>query len=504
VLVANKSALIKVNVTSSNAQEAKPTGTLRVENSAGALQQEIALRVPSAALPSSVPLVPSLANAYTAELPANQVKQGLRLTVRLSNGQTTTINPRVGGSFPMTLVAVPIQLGNVVGKVVPGTAQYITARAPVTSVRVDQRQPYVSRRVSAPPSAESGWSAVFSAVLNELADLHSLEQASDETHYYGFIPKRSFGLAGLGFRPGVAAVGFDLPDRPAAVIETMMHELGHNFSLPHAPCGGPAGPDPQYPYANAQLGAGNRYIWFYNIETQAFVDPRPTNRHDIMSYCDGDTFSDYNYRKMQLFLNPGDRSEVDSAAAAMRAAGPQELLLVSGQIENGKVTVNPVKSLFGVAKPPKQGAYTLRMNTPQGVVEQSFTGQELDHLPDVQHFSFTIPNPGAMTSLAVMREGQTMTQTTASPAVMSRITRGVLRAAAPTVQVSETGGMLSLTWDSAEHAFLTVTHVGVKRTVVAQDLGGGSVTVPAQLPAGGSYEFSLSDGLNTTRVQVNR
>ncbi len=505
VLVADKPALVKVNVVTNNAQEGKPSAVLRVQNSSGAVQQEIALRAPTAALPSSVPAVPSLADSYTATVPSSLVRQGLRLTVALSNGQTTTVTPRVGAGTAVTLVAVPIQLGSVVGQIVPGTGPYVNARVPVSSVNVVERQPYVSRRVSAPPAQESGWSSVFSSVLGEMRDLHTLEQASDETYYYGFIPKRTFGLAGLGQLGGIAAVGFDVPSRPAAVIETMMHELGHNMSLRHAPCGGPGGPDAQYPYANATLGAGNRFIWFYDAQRQVFVDPRPTNRHDIMSYCNGDTFSDYNYRKIQVYLNPGDRLELDPSAAAMRAAGPQELLLVSGQVENGKVTLNPLKSMYGVARPPKRGAYTLRLETAQGAVEVPFATDELDHLPEVQQFSFAIPHPGALARLSVQGGGQMLTEVSATPGAMSRIAGGAAAARAATpVQVSESGGALRLTWNSAEHPFLTVTHVGAKRTVIAQDLSGGTASLPASLPAGGSFEFSLSDGLNTARTQQAR
>ena len=48
--------------------------------------------------------------------------------------------------------------------------------------------------------------------------------------------------AGVAFVPGRSS--FSVPD--SAVIA---HELGHNMSLYHAPCGGAGGPDPSYPDA---------------------------------------------------------------------------------------------------------------------------------------------------------------------------------------------------------------------------------------------------------------
>jgi hypothetical protein len=73
------------------------------------------------------------------------------------------------------------------------------------------------------------------------------------------------------------------------------------------------------------------------------------------------------------------------------------------------------------------------------------------------------------------------------------------------VQVTEKNGTLQLSWDAARYPYLTVTHVGTQRSTLAQDLQGGSASLPmANVPAGGSFEFSLSDGLNTLRVPLAR
>jgi len=69
------------------------------------------------------------------------------------------------------------------------------------------------------------------------------------------------------------------------------------------------------------------------------------------------------------------------------------------------------------------------------------------------------------------------------------------------VQASEQGGALQLRWDAAQHPYVTVIHVGEARTVIGVDLQGGSATLPTTaLPAGGRFEFGLSDGVNTRRV----
>lgn len=77
----------------------------------------------------------------------------------------------------------------------------------------------------------------------------------------------------------------------------------------------------------------------------------------------------------------------------------------------------------------------------------------------------------------------------------------------PQVQATEQSGALRLSWDASTHRYLTVSHVGggAKRTTLAQDLDGGSASLPLEgLPAGGHLEFSLSDGLNSVRVTHSR
>jgi hypothetical protein len=246
-----------------------------------------------------------------------------------------------------------------------------------------------------------------------------------------------------------------------------------------------------------------RYIWGYNLETGAFVDPRPTDRYDMMSYCSGDTFSDYNYRRMQVHLTPADRTTAQALSAP--AAGPQELLLVSGRIESGRAELAPMKSLTGEAELPQPGPYVLRITSAHGVVDLPFAAQQLDHGTDAEHFAFTLPHPGTLYSVTVLRNGQPLMATQSSalarPSASKQSAQGAAASGAPAVDMQEQGGTLRVTWDHARYPYLTVTHVGAARATLAQDLQGGSGSVPlGALPAGGQFEFSLSDGLNTVRV----
>ena len=76
--------------------------------------------------------------------------------------------------------------------------------------------------------------------------------------------------------------------------ETIAHELGHNMSLWHAPCGDPSGPDPSYPYSDGSIGA-----WGYDFRDGGrLVNP---STPDLMSYCHPRWISDYDFTNALRF-----------------------------------------------------------------------------------------------------------------------------------------------------------------------------------------------------------
>ena len=91
-----------------------------------------------------------------------------------------------------------------------------------------------------------------------------------------YSPNQSFFFAsiGLGFSGNSSA-------------ETMAHEIGHAHGRDHAPCG-VSGGDNQYPYANARLGT-----WGYDLVEKSLKNP--DSYADMMSYCEPQWISDYNY-----------------------------------------------------------------------------------------------------------------------------------------------------------------------------------------------------------------
>lgn len=500
VLINSKAMLVKVNALSNTPGVVKPDGKIQVKDANGNVLREIALAKPAGALPAAVPVVPDKNTSYTAIVPSDLVRPGMRMTVVLSNGQSSTINPRVGGGVPMELITIPVQIGGTAGRVVSNLRDFVQDRIPVSNVSQAGRAPYVSSRVTRLPTTEAEWSDAFGKILGEIGDLHRLEGANDRQHYFGFIPKATYGLAGLAYVPGTAGVAADIPSMNEDGLRgIVVHELGHNYRLKHAACGGAGSPDPKYPYPNAQLGTGTHYTWGYLFSRGTFFDPRSPNIHDIMSYCGGSTFSDYNTRLMQAFLTPADALKVAAANDA-----PQGLVLISGQISGDKASLSPLKSFVGRARLPAKGEYTLRIVTAKGVLDYPFAPLAVDHADEMtaQNFGFSIPNPGPIVSVSVLKGTANLMQSTARPVAQG----GIDGTTAAAVQVREQGGTVQLKWDHTRYPYLTVTLVtDGKRSTLAQDLQQGSAVLSlGTLPAGGAFEISLSDGVNSVLVTQGR
>lgn len=513
VLVDGKDVLVLAKVTTTNTQEAKPSGTLTVVNASGQTLYSTALTPPAGAIPTALQAAPSFAQDYSATLPGAWVKAGLRIKVGLNNGlEATPVAPRVGSSNAITLVAIPIQIGNKLATVPADSANYLRARMPTASVAIPQRTPMVSTSVTTVPTTDQGWLNAMQDLLSEIADIRVSENASRNAYYYGFFPKSSYGYMGLGYVGYQAAVGADWAYKGLG-MQTLVHELGHNTGLSHAPCGGPSSPDASFPYANAALGAGSRYIWGYNPSTNTFTDPTNSALHDTMSYCTGDTFSDYNYRKIQVKLTPSDASYLADAQNKLSEL-PQELLLISGRLSNNALTLRPLKSFRGVEQPPSSGPYRLRMVSANGTVsEHAFAAMTMDHDIDTLAFAFSVPHPGTLQTLEIWRgeqllwrqeSAQSITKSgTSSRTLLSKSTAsGEVPAG---WNVKESGEQLRVSWNAAAWPYLMVTHVGAQRTTLVVDARGGEISLPLKdLPAGGSFEFSVSDGLNSQRWEQPR
>ena len=169
-------------------------------------------------------------------------------------------------------------------------------------------------------------------------------------YYKGMMAgELSGGAGGLALRPG--RTSFSQPYGP-----TLAHELGHNMSLQHAPCGGAARPDPAFPHDEGMIGA-----WGYDFRERALVDP---SAPDLMGYCGpGDWISDYFFSNALRFR----LSDYDHPAPPDRTGQHRTLLVWGGIDADGAPFLEPAFVVDApVSLPEAAGAHRVTGRTADG------------------------------------------------------------------------------------------------------------------------------------------
>ena len=220
--------------------------------------------------------------------------------------------------------------------------RYVRTLLPVAEVEVTAREPVVvSTRIAR-------------EILGQVTAMRLMEGGSG--HWMGIGYERRW----LG---GVADVnGWNSFSRPVADI--MAHELGHNLSLRHAPCGSPRGLDPWFPHSGGSIGA-----WGYDFERNALVSPQTA---DVMGYCIlPNWISDYFFN--QALDHRLAKGAAAAAAMAAEADPVRTLLLWGGRDEDGVPYLDPAFVVDAVPSLPVSGGdYTIEGTTADGTPVFSF------------------------------------------------------------------------------------------------------------------------------------
>jgi len=533
-LTAGKSALARVALVGQVAALASPTVTLSGTTAGGGALGVLTLSGP-ATLPSATD-PGDLATTFNGVVPGAWLAPGVTLSIGVAGGAiatalATTLQPTIATPARIHVVVVPLTVGGLTAVVPAASAvRDLIARAyPYApgDIRVEIRAPLSVTGV--------GYISTAADMSTALGVVESVrEQESPDAFYYAMFPAATIPPSGsvatglgyinpIAYTPGTAlsAVGTEATWGVATVDPfglgweawnvTLLHELGHNHSLAHAPCGGAAGPDPNFPYAGGQLGPQPVYASLYADATIGALSSSTTpsgTMSDAMGYCGGAWFSDYHYAKLQQFAEnrtlavpaPGQVPVAPSGDAA--APGT---LVLSGTIDDSGLALNPARAM---ASAPPAGArgdapYALRVTTVDGAtlvvpfdaIEVSETGGR------TRHFQAALANPGPVGSVDVLRYGSLVPLATRAAAPQAlRADRA--SAAEPAFTMTPTS--LTLAWDALAMPYASVSYVAPDgaRRVIALRLDGGAQTValPA-LPAGGRIEISLSSA-TTARVIV--
>ncbi|MBX3222554.1 MAG: hypothetical protein KF795_18695 [Labilithrix sp.] len=169
---------------------------------------------------------------------------------------------------------------------------------PTSDVEVKARAPY---SWTTQISSNGGG---FSQVLRAVTQIRQEDQVEKDVYYYGLLTPRDSmsaycqggcvtGLSTVVDNPTAAgmraSVGIGFANTESA--NTMAHEIGHAHGRAHAPCGGPQGVDPRYPYQGGSIGT-----WGYDIFSKALISP--AKGRDMMGYCRNEWVSDYTYNAL--------------------------------------------------------------------------------------------------------------------------------------------------------------------------------------------------------------
>ena len=521
--------LVRASVLGLSANLDSPTVRLTGVSGAGAMLGSLTMSGP-ARLPTSRDDY-DLANTFSVVVPDTWVKRGLKLAVSATGADNhvatgPTHVPAIGSNTKIHLYLVPISYNGVIGKP-PGSLQSVkdaflrTYPYGPNDVVVSLRAPLVV--TGSGSTADSAW---WDDALTQLETARSAEQPGGV--YYGLVHKdANAGIVGLGYvndrNTGTgfpSAIGIEADNSVGSIndpfgnlwpawLATMLHEVGHNHSLEHvAGCNNPDSTDPAYPYSGGVLGPLPVYNSLYAGVVpgglkKAVYGTFNTPMKDVMTYCaDGAWLSDYSYAAAQTFAEA--RSAIYPAPrmlAAERSAG--DYLTVSGSISGGTVRLDPADASSQRRYAAAIGTnhdYTLRVRTAAGqTFDYAFDAMRVgDGEAGLRHFNVSLPNPGEVSGIEVLYKGARLVQPAA---------RNAAAGGAPSFAAQVSDGKLNLTWNAGAEPAATVVYVADdgNRMLLAKNLRGGSASVDIKtLPAGGSFEVSLSTSIKARLVNVAR
>ncbi len=366
----------------------------------GEAVHSVSINPPAELLPDEV-VESRLDRSYNAVIPGEVLQPGVGLVVEIDPDgvvpQSAASRSRVPahGVMPLGIVDMPTlhqvivpvlvtwapddRVFNWTQGLTPESPQLQLARTllPIGDMTVDVHETY---HTSADLTEGAGWHAF----LREIRVLWLMGGARG--YYYGAlqIPSGS-AWGGLGYFNQRVSVG-------RAREDTYAHELGHNMSLRHAPCGSAGGPDPDYPYDDGSSG-----IWGYHIERGRLIDPE--QYRDLMGYCTPDWVSDYHFIRAAGFRLATEAGRAAGAAGAAGApapadvaAPPEKTLLLWGGAGGGEFMLEPAFLIHAPATlPTAAGPYRLEGFDSAGRSRFafSFTPDPVEH--GGAHFMFAVP-----------------------------------------------------------------------------------------------------------------
>ena len=254
---------------------------------------------------------------YSIEIVECQDESGTLALPRFPEGGTTPLEPQEVANLKLELI--PIVANGFEPRTDPdhldALLEYVETMYPMPDIELSVGEPMTAASAI---GTELGWDEV----LQQLSQRHQQDDAANDVYYYGLLePAETMDeYCPDGCTVGIAYITSASPsDRHYRVAmgvsygdvysaETIAHELGHSQGRDHAPCGGAADADPNFPYAGARLG-----WWGFAAPDELLP---PDSRRDVMSYCALPWISDYTYQGLL------ERSVALGSGALLRSSAP--------------------------------------------------------------------------------------------------------------------------------------------------------------------------------------
>ena len=290
-----------------------------------------------------------LAVSANVEIPGNVLRPGLEMVVEIDPRTALDLPlgiPRrlpVEGRIALDVRRVPPLELTLVPFLLTGSPDSSIATL-VESVSADpmKHESFELQRTLLPVSDwsmtahEPVWTDTRDAytLLSQTEAIRAMEGGSG---YWQGVAKISGTVRGVAYQPGWVSIA-----EPTGPI--MVHELGHNLSLGHAPCGQPDYVDVGYPYSSGWIGG-----FGYQFDSDRLVAPRAL---DFMGYCRGFLWvSDYHFAGALR-----GRLRIETPPAPSDSA----LLLWGGTKSTGAPYLKPAFVVDAVpVLPDSTGGYTL-------------------------------------------------------------------------------------------------------------------------------------------------
>jgi hypothetical protein len=468
---------------------AAPTGSVPTVLNEGSLSSSWNLSVPGTDL--STPTGSGYSITAVVD-PAGDVAE----SDKTNNATTVALQVTTVPTFKTTIFPVVLSsgTGNVTAANKDAWAARLVKMYPVASWDVAVGATYTDATITTLASDGTGWKTL----LQNLATKHQADGVTDRYYYGALKVSYSSGVAGLGYVPGSSsssfyyrtAIGWDKTGYSDGgnYPEVFAHETGHNMGRQHSPCGNPANPDPNYPYAGGGIG-----VWGY--DTTLGLLYTPSTYKDIMGYCPPYVWvSDWVYKGILTFrAGTGGFLVVGAEDSPLpkAQATAQDCLLVRGMVhDDGSVELLPsFRTRALPTAPVGAGEYTLAGLDAKGA--SLFTAPielvEVGCSPNghERHFLLALPYDAALldalAGLSVLKGDQVLASHKAATATMA--------VAPEATRLSD--DKVQLTWDASVHPTVMVRDADTGEVLAILSGGQQNFTTRAT-----RFDLVLSDGVS--------